>query len=80
MSAPPNPFDLFRKPKAPAIPPPPPLPKPIDESKEVKARQEEIRRAAQRRKGRAATILTGRRLDDEEAPVVRPGLRTRLGG
>lgn len=70
---------IFKKPKAPKLPPPPPLPEPrdLDAEAEERARAE----AEELRRGRVKTILTsGQGLDDEDAEQDPTKRRTVLGG
>ena len=62
---------IFSPPK-PKVEPLPPLP--TSEDPAVKRRKEELRLAQKRRRGRAATILTGGLGDTSMAPVERKTL------
>lgn len=74
-------------PPPPAPPPPPPAPPPAppppildeDQPEVIEARRQR-RLAEARRRGRAATILTGGQGDQTPVTVNRPGLRSFLGG
>jgi hypothetical protein len=69
---------IFSPPAPKLPPPPPPLPTPEDPAIEEERRKRLI--SERLRKGRSSTILTSGLGDSKPADVVRPDLRSSLGG
>lgn len=69
---------VFKKPKVPA-PPPPPTPPPPPVVEDTAARAQADADALRRRKGRAATLLTGRSNTGGDTGGVTTGTKQLLG-